>query len=139
IAVVRHFVGLTGREVEAARDLLVEEDVAHGLLDLRIEANGKLADVAGALVGVEDFVDGLGVVGRRLVDLALTELEFDVVGGDTLVDRGGVVADDALYRIPHRGGETSPVWDVVGATAGNGRNALHRKAQVRSRAGDVNL
>ena len=79
-------------------DLLVEEDVAHRVLDLRIEADGEFADVARAGVAIEDLVDGLGVVGRGLDDLALLEFKADVVEGDALVDGRGVVADHALDR-----------------------------------------
>lgn len=48
-------VGLARGEVEATRDFLVEEDIAHGLEDVWVEADGKFPDGAGSRVGIEDF------------------------------------------------------------------------------------
>src|SRR5687768_5594959 len=45
VAVVGLLVRLAGREVEAAGDLFVEEDVLHRPRDVRVEAEAPLADV----------------------------------------------------------------------------------------------
>src|SRR5450756_1038869 len=48
VAIAAILVRLARREVQRAGDLLIEEDVAHGALNVRIEAEGKFPDVAGA-------------------------------------------------------------------------------------------
>ncbi len=132
-------VGLAGGEVEAAGDFLVEEDIAHGVEDLAIEADGEFADVAGSLVGVEDAVDGLGVVSGGLDDFAFGELEADAVEGDALVDGGGVVGDDPFDGVADWGGEAFAVGDVFFAAAGFGLDACDAEAEVGVWAGDVDL
>ena len=42
--------------MDAARDLLVEQDVLHRRRDVGVDADRELADVAGTLVRVEDLV-----------------------------------------------------------------------------------
>ena len=70
--------------------------------DLTIEADGKLSDETGALVTVEDLVDGFGVVGGGFDDFAFAELELHAVKGDALVDGGSVVADDTFHAVLDR-------------------------------------
>src|SRR5690606_18882064 len=79
IAVVRLFVRLAGREVERARDLLIEERVHHGMEDLRVEAERELADVSCAFVDVEDVIEVLRAIRRCADDLPLLELEDDIL------------------------------------------------------------
>ena len=56
VAVVAFFVSLAGSEVEGAGDFFVEENIAHRLLNIRIEAEGKFAHVARARIGVENLI-----------------------------------------------------------------------------------
>ena len=63
VAGLAHVVGeRAGGEVDRAEDLFIKEDVVHGFCDRWIEAEGKLADVARARIGVEDLVE-LNIVG----------------------------------------------------------------------------
>src|SRR5437016_44795 len=54
IAVVGLVVGVTGRQVEAAGDLLVEQDVSHGVENPRVAPDRPLSDIRGPLVRVEN-------------------------------------------------------------------------------------
>jgi hypothetical protein len=54
---------------------------------VRVEADGELADVARAGVGIEDFIGALRVVARGLDDLALLEGQLDVVERGAEVNR----------------------------------------------------
>jgi hypothetical protein len=105
VAVADAIVGLTRREVEGAGDLLVEENVAHWLKDVRIKTDRKFADVARAGVAVEDFVETFRVVGRGLDDAAFFENETDVIERRAEINRGGVVLNDTLDRILDRAGK----------------------------------
>jgi hypothetical protein len=76
--------------VEGAGDLLVKEDVAHRRENVRIEPERELADVARARVGIQDFVQALGLIGAGPHDFAVVELEPDIVEARARVNRGGV-------------------------------------------------
>ena len=140
VAVVGVLVGLAGGEVEGAGDFLVEEDVAHGLADVGVEAEGELADVACAGVAIEDLVDfpSFGS-GFGLDDFSFLELEADGVEGDALIDGGGVVGDVAFDGVFDGGGEDLSVRDVVVAAGGEGGDAFDGEAEVGAGAGDVDL
>src|SRR5688572_24583581 len=56
VAIAHPFVRLARREVKRPRYLLVEEDVTHGLEDVRIEPDGEFADVTRAAVAIENLV-----------------------------------------------------------------------------------
>ena len=90
--------------METPGDFLVEEDIAHGLFDLRIEADRELTDVAGAGVSVKNLVDSLGIVGCGFDDFTVVELKFHIVKSDALVNGRGVVTDDnpGLNSSPER-------------------------------------
>src|SRR5262249_16192895 len=77
VAVVSLLIRLAGREMEGAGDLLVEQNVAHWLQNVRIERDGELADVARPLVGIENLVElpGQPAAGFRLHHPALLEIE----------------------------------------------------------------
>ena len=107
--------------------------------DLAIEADGEFADVAGSFVGVEDAVDGFGVVSGGLDDFAFGEFEADAVEGDALVDGGGVVGDDPFDGVADWGGEAFAVGDIFFAAAGFGLDACDAEAEVGAWAGDVDL
>ena len=100
IAVVGLVVGVAGGQMEAAGDLLVEEDVAHWVQHPGIAADRPLADVAGPLVGIEDRPELFSVSPRAigLDDPALGEFEPDAVEERSLIDRRCVEANVALRR-----------------------------------------
>src|ERR1043166_9071686 len=56
VAVVAFLVRLAGSEVQRAGDLLIEKDIAHRTLDIGIEPEGELTDVARAGIGIQDLV-----------------------------------------------------------------------------------
>src|SRR5688500_4254664 len=69
-------VALAGCEMEGTGDLFIEQDVAHRVQDVRIEANRKLTDIARAGVACEDVVQLLLITAARGVhDLAVLKLE----------------------------------------------------------------
>ena len=72
--------------MKAARDLFIEEDVSHRLHHLGIEPDRELTDIAGAIVGVEDIIDSLGIVGGGLDNFAIFKLEANIVEGSSLVN-----------------------------------------------------
>ena len=125
--------------MEGSCNLFVKENILHGVEDVRIEADGELADVAGTRVGIEDFVESLGVVGCRFDNLALFENKTDVIKGDALVDGRAVVLDDAFNAVFDGRAKDFTVWDVVFATTGDRADFLNREAQVSAFALDVNL
>ena len=88
VAVVGLLVRLTGRQVEAAGDLLVEQDVLHRLRAVRVEPDGELADVAAALVHpvrerLARVRDGIGRRDRREDRIAAENLEGPLAGAIT--------------------------------------------------------
>ncbi len=79
--------------MDGAGDFFVEEDVFHGFGAEGVEADGEFADVAGAFVGVEDFIELVGGVAGGLDDFAVFESEADIGVGDAAVEGGEVVVD----------------------------------------------
>src|SRR5207248_2991249 len=75
IAIVRFFVGLTGREMKRTGDFFIEKDITHRLKNVRVKPERKLADVARARVRVQDLVELLRFVAARFLDFALLEIE----------------------------------------------------------------
>ena len=130
VAVFGFFVAVAGGEVDAAGDLFVEQDVLHRLGAIGVEADGEFADVAGAGVGVEDFVEVFGVGAGGLDDFAVLEDQAHVGVGDAAVEGGAVVMDDAVDGIAHGGGEDFAVGDVAVAPAGFGGDVLDGKGEV---------
>ena len=60
-------------------DLLIEEDVAHRVEDVGIEAEGEFARVARSGVGVENRIQAFGVVARGGGNLPVFELQADIL------------------------------------------------------------
>ncbi len=138
VAVGGFVVGLAGGEVEGAGDFFVEEDIAHGAQDMRVEAKGEFTDVAGACIGVQDFVEGFFVsVAMGFDDFAVFEAEAHAIEGDAVVDAGGVVGDGAVDAVAHGGGVDFAIGDVAVAAAGNGGYAFDGEAEVGAGAGDA--
>src|SRR5688572_15844060 len=105
VAVVGFVVRLAGREVEAAGDLFVEEDVLHRLHHVRVETERPFADVARALVGVENLIELLRVrvaVGRRGDDLPALKFQADAVEDRAAIHRFAVVLDHAVHAVANR-------------------------------------
>jgi len=136
VAVVGLLVGLAGCEVEGAGDFLVEEDVAHRLENVGIEGEGEFADEAGALVGIEDFIQARSVAAGGIGDFAVLEFEADVIERGSLVNGGGVESDKALDGLFDRGGEDFAVRDIVSAAAGDGGDVLDRECEIGAGAFD---
>jgi hypothetical protein len=134
VAVVALAVGVARGEVDGALDLLVEEGVAHGLEHVRVHAEGELAERARPLVRVQDLAE-LGLVLRRAGrgDPAALHLQPDVPEADPLVQRAGVVGDDAVHRVLDRGGEHLAVGDVQPAVALHGRHPADGELELGAR------
>ncbi len=138
VAVVAVFIGLAGGEVEGTADFFVEEDIAHGLQDIGVDTEGKFADVAGAFIGVEDFVEGFFVaVAVGFDDFAVLEGEADAIEGDALEEGGGGVVDGAVHAVFDGGSEDFAIGDVHFAGAGVRGHAFDGEAEVGAGAGDA--
>lgn len=138
VAVVAVFVGLPGSEVEGATDFLIEEDVAHGLENVGVHTEGKLTDVAGSFIGIEDLVECLIVaVAVGLDDFAIFEGQAYTIEGNSLEEGGCGVVDGAVHAVLHRCGEDLAVRDVHFPGAWDGGHALYAECQVRTGTDDV--
>ena len=133
VAVVGLVVGPSERQVQAAADLLVVEGVLHGLVDARVDPQGELAQVAGALVGVEQALEPLLLVGLGLDDLAVLEGQLDALEGDAVFERRGVEGDGAVDRVAHRSREDLAVGDVVLTRRLEDGDALDGEGEVGAR------
>ena len=76
--------------METAANLFIKERILHWVEDMRVEAQGKFADIPGAFVGVEDSFEALLVVGGGVHNLPVLELQADPFKGKTFVEGGGV-------------------------------------------------
>lgn len=72
-------------EVDAAGDFFIEENVLHRLCDIRVDTDGKFADIAGAFVGIQYFVDSGRIVGGGFDDLSFLKLQAHIFIGIALV------------------------------------------------------
>jgi hypothetical protein len=59
---------LPGREVQGTGDLFVEEDVAHRVQNVRVEA-GKTRRCSARRVRIENLVEALGIIRRGITIL----------------------------------------------------------------------
>ena len=59
--------------MEGAGDFFVKENIAHGLENVRVKANGEFTNVARAVIGIEYLVEALCIVTRGLDDLPVFE------------------------------------------------------------------
>src|ERR1035437_4893541 len=57
VAVVTLVVALPGRKMDGTENLLVEQNIAHRPGNPGIDTNGKLADIPGSFVRIEDQVE----------------------------------------------------------------------------------
>ena len=69
VAIGAFVVAVAGGQVETAGDLFVKQGIPDGTGDVRVDAEGKLADIPRALVGVKDLVAARGVAADGLDDL----------------------------------------------------------------------
>ena len=139
VSIARGFVGLTGGEVERARDFFVEQDIAHRLEDVRVEAEREFADVARAGVAVQHAVQRGGVVGGGALDAAFGEFQPHIVEGVALINAGDVEGHMALDAFFHRAGKHFAVGDVAVAAASHGADVFDGKSEVGAGALDVDL
>ena len=117
--------------MKAAGDLLVEQNVLHCVGDVRVKADGELADVARAFIGVEDLVELLAVaLARGFDDLAVLEDQADVLEALAVVDGGRVVLQHAVDTVAYGRGEALAVGDVLLAAAGNDADVFDGKCQI---------
>src|SRR5262249_40506807 len=116
-----------------ACDFFIKENVAHGIENVRIETERKFADVTGASIGVQNFVQAAGVVGGGLDDFAVFEFETDVFKFRPGVKRGGVVLNVALHGIFHRTRKDFAVGNIAFALGKKRANAFNAKTKIGAR------
>ena len=138
VAVVAVFVGLAGGEVEGAGDFFVEEDVAHGIEDVRIEAEGEFAGVTGAGISIEDFIEAFGIVRGGVDDFAFFEFEADIFKFRAGIKGRGVKLDRPINGIFYGAREYFAIGDVAVAFAHFCANSFDAEAKVGPRSFDVN-
>ena len=127
VPVGRFLIALAGGEVDGAGDLLIEEDVFHGLGAIGVEADGELADVARPRIGVEHFVEGLGVGGGGFHDLAVLEDQTHVGVRDGPIGGRAIVMNHAIDGSAHRRRIYFSIGDIALAVAFPGGDALDGK------------
>src|SRR5581483_4817860 len=93
VPVVANLVGQPRREVQRTGDLLIEQNVAHRIENVRIETKRELADVTRARIGIEDFIQLFRIAGSRFDDFASLELQMDILELGSRINRGGVESD----------------------------------------------
>ena len=103
VSVVRLLIGLTGREMEGACNLFVEEGVQHRDLDVGVEPKGEFPDVSRAVIRIQNVVEPFRVVRTGFNDLSVLEPEMNVVELESVVERGRVETDRSVHRRPHGG------------------------------------
>ena len=125
--------------MEAAADFLIKQRVLHRVQHIRIDADGKFAEIARALIGIQQCVDACGVVGGRLDDLAVLDLETDIFVGEALFLAEGIVGDHAVHRFFDRSGVDFAVRNVAASVAFDCRNALDGEGQIGVRTDQTHL
>src|SRR5438045_1404793 len=103
---------------------------------MRIKAEREFANVTGADVGIENIVQFLGLVARRLNNLSVLEFQPDMVKTCALINCRRVKGDKAVDRVAHRSRKNFAARNVPVATADDGWNFFNAKSQIRSRACD---
>src|SRR6266513_2641962 len=103
---------------------------------MRIKAERELADVTGTGVGIENIVQLLGLVARRLDNLSVLEFQPDMVKTCALINCRRVKGDKTVDRVAHRSRKNFAVRNVSVATADDGWNFFNAKSQIRFRACD---
>src|SRR5262249_25622666 len=121
---------LAGREMDAAGDLLVEENVLHRPQDERVEANGELPAIAATGVGGEDLVELFGGGTAGFDGLSISEHQPPGFARRAAEKWGGVELDDPVDALADWGGEDLAVGDVALAVAGDGGDGLDGKREV---------
>ena len=139
VAVAGGFVGLAGGEVERARDLFVEQDVAHRMQDVRVEAEREFADVARAGVAIQNAVERGGVVRRGALDAALGKFEPHIVESVALINARDIEGHMPLDAFFHRAGENLAVRNVAVAAAGHRADVFDGETEVGAGAFEMNL
>src|ERR1041384_59764 len=104
---------------------------------VRIEAERELADVARAWIGIENLVQLLGVVARRLHHFPVLEFQPDIVEPRSLINARRVESDVSLDGILYRTTKDFAVRNVAVAAADYGADALDAEAQFGARSPDL--
>jgi DNA-binding transcriptional LysR family regulator len=133
VAVVAFLVGLARREVQRTGDFLVEQNVAHRIQNIGIEPERKFAHVTRAGVGVQNFIQPLRVVRRRVDDFAVLEFQPDVFKFRSRINRRRVELNHAVHGIFHRAGKHLAVGNVAVALAHFRADALDAEGEVGAR------
>ena len=95
--------------------------------DQGMKAERKFTDVARAGIGIENFIEGFGVIRRGMNNFSLVKLEMDLIKSDAAIKRRRIKSDVALYRIFDRTGKNFSIWNIEFSTTGNGSNFFNAK------------
>ena len=125
--------------MEAACNLLIKEGILHRVEDIRIHAEGKLTEVSGAFVGIQQLVDSFRIIGCRLFNFAVLNFKADILIGETLLLGDCVIGDIAVHGILYRRRINLSVRNVHLAVAFDRADAFDGELQICSRAFDVDL
>ena len=71
VAVVAILIAASRREMNGAGYLFVEQNIAYGLSDKRIDAQSEFSYIPSAFVDIEDFIQLFGLVCLGLDNLAV--------------------------------------------------------------------
>src|SRR2546423_7184297 len=96
VAIISFFISLARSEMKRGRDFLVKQDIAHRLQNTWIKCKRKFADVAGAGIRIENFVELLRFVACCIDNLAITKFQLDSVETSSLINTRRVERDLSL-------------------------------------------
>ena len=139
VAVGTFVVAIAGGEVEAAGDLLVKQGILDGAGNVGVNANGKLADIPRALIGIKNLIAARGVAAGGLDDLSVFEGQARALKDIALIEAGRVVLHNAVHAVAHGRGIDLAVGDVALAVALDGGHTCDGEAQIRAGTHDMHV
>ena len=98
--------------MERTRDLLVEQNIEHRVVDVWIKSDSKLADISRALICIENVVELFAVIGRRIHDLTALKVEANIVKYRSLIECWRIKMDNAVDRFPDGSGKAFAIGDI---------------------------
>ena len=125
VTIVSVVVTGTRRKVNTAADFFVKQNIADCVLDVRVDADCEFADVACALVGVENRVCRRRIVCGRFNNFAVFENKPDVFETEAVFDTRRVVVYHSVDAVLHGGGINFAVGDIHSARTSNRGNIFY--------------
>ena len=120
-------------------NLFVKEGFLHGVQDVGIHANSKLTNIASTFVSVQVLVDSVCVVGGGFHNLSVLEHKANLLVHKATFQGWCVIANDTVYRIPHRSSVHFSIRNIHITVALNLAHSLDGESEVGARSNNANL